>query len=184
MERNLICPCGLTCCDCLFYKKEIYETAYTLKKLIEENQLDKFLMGNSSEKSLERLGEHIDLKESSTNNGLANQFAVFKHMPEFMEVLDGIVNLQCKTTCQEAGGCSISGDTHECNALKCIKSKGYDGCWQCNDFKKCDKLNFLKRGYGYVIEENLTNIKEKGFDAVKSHGNKYYAWQRRDDNKG
>ena len=25
MDKKLVCPCGLTCCDCLFYKKEIYD---------------------------------------------------------------------------------------------------------------------------------------------------------------
>lgn len=43
MDKKLVCPCGLTCCDCLFYKTEIYETAKKLRKLIIEHELDKFL---------------------------------------------------------------------------------------------------------------------------------------------
>jgi biotin operon repressor len=179
MEKNLVCPCGLTCCDCLFYKKEIYETAYKLKELITGHELNKFLIGNSSEASWEHLAEHMDLSNNQIWDRIGSHFDVFKHMPEFMDVLDGIIELQCKTTCQESGGCSIGGNTHECKALKCIKSKGYEGCWQCNDFESCDKLKFLKHGYGYVIEDNLRTIKEKGIDAVKSRGNKYYAWQRK-----
>lgn len=100
-------------------------------------------------------------------------------MPEFLDVLDGLIKLQCKTTCQEVGGCSIGGTTHECDALKCIKSKGFDGCWDCSEYEGCEKLNFLKRGYGETIEGNLKIIKEEGFDEVKPRGNKYYTWQRK-----
>ncbi len=78
----------------------------------------------------------------------------------------------------------MGGHTHSCDALKCIKSKGNDGCWQCGEYQNCDKLVLLKRNYGYVIEENLTTIKEKGMEAVKSRGNKYYAWQRKKDDDG
>lgn len=181
MEKSLVCPCGLTCCDCLFYKKEIYETAHKLKELIVENELDRFLIGNSSEKAWKLLGAHMDLDENQIWDRIGSQFDVFKQMPVFMNVLNGIIKLQCNTTCQESSGCSIGGNTHECKALKCIKSKGYNGCWECKDFENCDKLIFLKHGYGNVIEENLTTIKEKGTDAVKSRGNKYYAFQRKKD---
>jgi len=94
-----------------------------------------------------------------------------------MEVLDSIIAIQCKTTCQEVGGCSIGGYTHECSALKCLKSKGYKGCWECTEFENCGKLTLLRHNYGYVVEENLHTIKEKGLEAVKSQGNKYYQWQ-------
>ncbi len=100
-------------------------------------------------------------------------------MPDFLEVLDEIGKIRCKKTCQEAGGCSMGGVTRECLALKCIKSKGYDGCWDCSEIKNCDKLNFLKRSYGETIEGNLDIIKEKGINAVRPRGNKYYAWQRK-----
>lgn len=181
MDKKLVCPCGLTCCDCLFYKSEIYETAYKLKELIKEHELDKFLTILS--KNWRAMEDLLELSEDQLSEGIGKQFEVFKQIQEFMNVLDGIVKLQCKTTCREMGGCSFGGNTHECKALKCIKSKKYDGCWQCSEFENCDKLKFLKNGYGYVIEDNLKTIKEKGFEAVKSRGNKYYAWQRKNDGK-
>ena len=100
-------------------------------------------------------------------------------MPDFLDVLDGLIALQCKKTCQEAGGCSMGGVTHECETLECIKSKGYNGCWDCAECENCEKLNFLKRGYGETIEGNLKIIKEEGMEAVKLRGNKYYAWKRK-----
>ena len=32
MEKKFVCPGGLACCDCLFYKPEIYDTAKKLKR--------------------------------------------------------------------------------------------------------------------------------------------------------
>jgi hypothetical protein len=116
---------------------------------------------------------------SQEGSEFAQYFDSFKKMPDFLNVLDGIIKLQCKTTCQESGGCSLGGATHECEALKCIKSKKYEGCWDCTKAGSCEKLTFLKRNYGETIEGNLRIIKDEGFDAVKSRGNQYYAWQRK-----
>jgi hypothetical protein len=179
MEKKLVCPCGLTCCDCLYYKSEIYEAANKLKELIREHELDTFLTRCSNKKTWMMIGEHLGLSENQMWDGIGKQFDVFKQIPEFMHVLDGIIKLQCKTTCQEAGGCSVGGNKHECKALKCIKSRGYDGCWHCSELEDCDKLKFLKNSYGYVIEDNLKTIKDKGVEAVKSRGDKYYEWQRK-----
>lgn len=180
MDKKLVCPCGLTCCDCLFYKSEIYDTAQKLKDLIKEHELDRFLAIVSNKKSLELMGEHLGLSENQIRDEIGKNFNAFKQMPEFLNILDSIIKLQCKSTCKESGGCSIVGRTHECKALKCIKSKNYEGCWQCGEFEDCNNLKFLKGAYGYVIDENLKTIRDKGVGAVMSHGNKYYAWQRQE----
>ena len=112
-------------------------------------------------------------------NNIEKQFKQFEKISNFLEVLDGIINLQCKNTCQETGGCSIGGVTHECEALRCINKNGFDGCWQCEKMEICEKLSFLRNNYGKTINENLKIIKNHGLDAVKSRGNEYYAWQRR-----
>lgn len=181
MNSKFVCPCGLTCCDCLFYKKEIYETAQKLQKLIEQHELDKFLTMCSNKRNWEAIGGHLGLNEDQIWDGIGKHYDSFKLIPEFMNVLGSIIKLQCKTTCKETGGCSVGGSTHECVALKCIKSKEYDGCWQCSEFENCDKLKFLKNNYGYVINDNLRIVKENGIEAVKSRGNKYYSWQRKKD---
>lgn len=43
MESKYIAPCGMTCCDCAFYKADIYEAARNFKEVIEKHQYDKFL---------------------------------------------------------------------------------------------------------------------------------------------
>jgi hypothetical protein len=175
MDRKFICPCGLTCCDCLFYRSEIYETARKLREVIQISQLDTFLNLIVQNKGWNSIAKYLGQEGSE----FARHFDSFKKMPEFLSVLDGIIKLQCTTTCQESGGCSLGGATHECEALKCIKSKKYEGCWDCMKAGSCEKLTFLKRNYGETIEGNLRIIKDEGMEAVKSRGNKYYAWQRK-----
>ena len=179
MDKKFVCPCGLTCCDCMFFKKEIYETAQKLRELIKINDLDFFLNMCSKRNNWEAIAKEKKLSGEKAWEKIGQCFDRFKDMSMFMDVLDGIIKLQCKTTCKEAGGCSIAGITNECDALKCVKSKGYNGCWECGEYINCNKLTFVKNNYGYVIEENLKTAKEKGIDAVESHGNKYYEWQRK-----
>jgi hypothetical protein len=179
MDEKLVCPCGLTCCDCLFYKSEIYEAAQKLRDLIKINDLDVFFNNFSNRKNWELIAIEMHLSDDQAWEKVGQYFDRFKEMTTFMNILDGIINVQCKATCQEKGGCSAGGSTHQCNTVRCVKSKGYNGCWQCDEFENCDKLKFLKNRYGFIIEENLRTAKEKGVEAVKSHGNRYYAWQRR-----
>jgi hypothetical protein len=61
LEKKLVCPCGLTCCDCLFYKNEIYFAARTLQGLIYEHKLDRFLSGCSHDSSRKALEEHLNI---------------------------------------------------------------------------------------------------------------------------
>ncbi len=178
MEDKMVCPCGLTCCDCLFFKSEIYEAARKFKEILEKYQFDKFLKILSNNSASEAMRKHLDLDEVEMWNKVGKHFEVFKNMPEFIKTLEGIISLQCKSTCKEASGCSLAGETHKCVALKCVQEKGFSGCWECEDTKECEKLSFLKQSYGYVIEENLEIVKNNGSNAVESRTNKYYSWQR------
>lgn len=73
----------------------------------------------------------------------------------------------------------MGGITKECEAVKCVKQKAYNGCWECPDHENCNKLMFQKRSYGETIEGNFKIIKEKGIESVQSRGNKYYKWQKK-----
>lgn len=174
MDKKYICPCGLICTDCLFYKPEIYETAKELKGTIKNSQLDIFLGLVTKNEGWKTIADHLNEKGTE----IGKYFESFKNFPIFMNVLDGLIRLQCKATCRETGGCSMGGTLHKCEAVKCVRSKGYEGCWECSESENCKKLNFVKHGYGETINKTFKTIKEKGFDAVKSHGNKYYAWQK------
>ncbi len=175
MEKKYICPCGLICTDCLFYKPEIYENAARLRDAIKESQLDIFLGAMSKNKGWSVIADHLHAEDSEFDK----HFEFLKNLPEFMNVLDGLIRLQCKVTCRETGGCSIGGTGHSCEAVKCVQAKGYEGCWDCPEHADCQKLAFVKQAYGKTIQENFTTIQERGFAAVTSHGNQYYAWQRK-----
>lgn len=175
MDKKYVCPCGLTCCDCMFYKNEIYETADKLKKLIKDSQLDIFLTILSKNEVNKSMADHLNADEKK----FEEYFEPFKKLPDFFNVLESLIKIQCKKTCNESGGCSIGGITHQCEAVKCVKQKGYEGCWECFDYENCNKLVFQKMSYGETITGNFKIIKENGIESVKSRGNNYYEWQKR-----
>src|SRR4030042_6899507 len=174
MDKKYVSPCGLTCYDCMFYKKEIYDTAAKLKKLLKDSQMDIFLTILSKNEVHKSMANHLNADE----NKFGEYFEPFKKLPDFLNVLESLIKIQCKKTCMESGGCSLGGITHECDAVKCIKQKGFKGCWECSDYESCNKLNFHKRSYGETITGNFKIIKEKGIESVESRGNYYYEWQR------
>lgn len=183
MEEKFVCPCGLTCRDCMFFQQEVFDAAAVLKDLIKKHDLDTFLTLCSKKQSIQAMGAHLGLDEERSTGEFAAQFEIFESMPEFMRILDAVIQLRCRQTCREAGGCSEGGKTRVCIALQCVQSKGLDGCWACGSYKSCDKLSFLKNSYGHVIDENLQLIHEKGPAAVQSRGDEYYAWQRKKKSK-
>ena len=174
MEEKYVCACGLTCCDCMFYKSDIYDTARKLKGLINDSQINTFFSIMSKPEVNSSVADHLN----EDNEKFKQYFQVFSKMSDFIEVLDGLINIQCKTTCQESGGCSMCGTTKECLTIKCVKEKRLDGCWECNENESCSKLTFQRRSYGKTIDENFKIINEKGINEVPSRGDDYYEWQR------
>jgi hypothetical protein len=165
MDRELLCACGQACSDCIWYQKDLYETAIKFRDLIKKYEMDIFF-------------KHLN--EDPDWSILKDKFSKFKDIGWFMEFLDNIINTQCSKTCQMTGGCSFFGTFQgECGIVECAKSKGYSGCWQCGDFEKCDKLTFVNTVYGGSTHENLRAARDKGVKAVKAHGNKYYGFQKK-----
>lgn len=175
MNTNDICACGLNCSDCMFAKKDIYETARKLKDLIDESKLNIFLSIMSRNEVNTSIAQHLNTDQEK----FSSYFQMFQKMPDFLEVLDGLINIECKYTCQESGGCSMCGTTKECITIKCVKEKKLDGCWECPEHKNCSKLTFQRMSYGKTIDENLKIIAEQGKEAVPSRDGNYYEWQRK-----
>lgn len=175
MDKKFICPCGLVCTDCLFYKPEIYESAQKLRNTITDSQLDVFLTSISETDSWKSIANHLNGEQSD----FKKYFEVFRNFQDFMNILEGLTKLQCKSTCRETGGCSMGGKLHKCEAVKCIQSKGYEGCWECQDYNQCKKLNFVKKVYGDTINETFSIMRADGSQALKAYGNNYYKWQQK-----
>ncbi len=67
-----------------------------------------------------------------------------------------MVKLRCRNVCRNGGGNPF------CAIRKCCERKEYDGCWECEDYKDCKKMDFLKENHGDAHIKNLLKIKGKG----------------------
>jgi len=68
----------------------------------------------------------------------------------FYSELDSLISLHCNKFCKEGGG------SPNCKIRICCIKKGYNGCWECNNFKSCDKLSNQ-----FIENIKLMNSKKK-----------------------
>ena len=134
MDSNDVAYCGLYCAECPNYTGIIADSARDLRKELRKYRFDK---------TAEFLSTLSFFKE-------------FKKYSECYEVLGAMVKLRCNKTCQNGGGNPF------CKIRKCCEKKKIDGCWDCIDFEKCDKLKFLEANHGKAHIKNLRIIKNKG----------------------
>jgi hypothetical protein len=60
MEDRYVCPCGLTCCDCLFYNREFFDAARMMKKLIDQYRFDAFFGMMSKPEASAHIAAHLN----------------------------------------------------------------------------------------------------------------------------
>ena len=94
-------------------------------------------------------------------------FKEFQHYKKCYEVLGGMVKLRCKSACRGGGGNPF------CGIRKCCQKKEITGCWQCDEFETCEKLDFLKPIHGDAHLKNLRKIRRMGIDSFLE-GKRYY----------
>jgi len=94
------------------------------------------------------------------------------HYEECCQVLDAIVKLECDTPCR-AGG---DGCLQPCEIKTCVQTKKLEGCWECDEFERCDKFEFFRLIHGDTTKENLRKIKEYGLSGWAEHREKFYRW--------
>ena len=70
---------------------------------------------------------------------------------EFKEEINKLVRLRCPKLCKDGGG------NPSCPIRKCCIKKNIAGCWGCDDFQICDKLN-------EQFVSNIHKIKKLGID--------------------
>jgi len=142
-EKDLIAYCGLYCGECINHKGEIADLARDLRKKLREAKFDR------------------------VSRGLSKYFKEFNKYQECYEVLGAMVRLRCKKTCKDGGGPPF------CKIRKCCQKKGYEGCWECEEFETCKKLEFLEPIHGDAHIKNLRKIKKQGIDKFLE-GKKYW----------
>jgi hypothetical protein len=147
-EINLTAYCGLYCGDCIRYKSKVSLIA---KELLDE--LDD-----------KHYAEYAKIKQ------LQNQY--FEHYESMIKTLTAITSIYCEIPCRKgSGGCNGT-----CAIMGCVKTKSINGCWECEEFEQCNKLEFLKPFHGETPKRNLRKIKELGLESWSKQRDKCYPW--------
>ena len=133
-KESLVAYCGLCCLDCHGFTGKIPDLARDLRKELRAYKYDKFA------------------------HALSNQSfgKAFKGYNTCYEVLGAMVKFRCKKGCKNGGGPPF------CKIRACCQKKGFNGCWECNEFETCNKLDFLKTVHNDAHIKNLKTIKKKG----------------------
>jgi hypothetical protein len=135
--KDLIAYCGLYCGDCYSYKGKIADLARDLRKELRQEKFD----------------------ERAETMSKTSFFAAFKNYPQCYELLGEMVKFRCKRSCRGGGG------PPGCKMRDCCRKKGINGCWQCNEFETCKKLDFLKPFHEDAHIKNLKILKKTGVDS-------------------
>jgi hypothetical protein len=133
-EENLVGYCGLYCGDCHGLNGRIPDLARDLREELRKSRYDKFAGF---------------LSQSSFGKD-------FKNYDECYKVLGAMVKFRCRKGCRNGGG------NPACKIRKCSQDKGFEGCWTCREFEKCEKLDFLVPVHGDAHKKNLRRIKKNG----------------------
>ncbi len=133
-DSNLIAYCGLYCGDCFGHKGEIADLARDLRKNLRQAKFDRVAQG------------------------LSTYFKEFNSYQQCYEVLGALVRLRCKAACHNGGGPPF------CKIRLCCQKKNIPGCWECQEFETCDKLDFLEPTHGDAPRRNLKKLATQGTD--------------------
>ena len=147
-DENLLAYCGLFCGDCIRYGSKAFDLA---NELYLELGLIKF-------------NEYAKIK--------SKEIKTLKFCSEMMNTLNAINKLKCDIPCRLGG----DGCLNKCEIVKCVNSKSYNGCWECQNFEKCEKFEFLKPFHGNGPQKNCESILKYGFDNWTNHRTKFYPW--------
>ena len=142
-DKDLIAYCGLYCGDCPNRKGEIADMARDLRKKLRETKFDRIA------------------------RELSGFMKEFRNYDTCYAVLGDMVKLRCRKTCKEGGGPPF------CKMRKCCQKKGIEGCWECEEFETCTKLDFLNPVHGDAHIKNLRKLKKQGVDSFLT-GKRYW----------
>ncbi len=133
-EEALVTYCGLCCLDCHGYTQKIPDLAKDLRKELRRTHYDTFARTISS----------------------LPFGAAFKNYQECYDALGLMMKFRCTKGCRKGGG------PPSCRIRNCCQEKGYNGCWECEDYEHCSTLDFLKANHGDGHLKNLAFIRKSG----------------------
>jgi hypothetical protein len=133
-DINLIAFCGLYCGNCHGNTGRIPDLARDLRKELRDIHYDKFALFIS-------------------NYSFGKDF---KNYEECYKVLGLMVKFRCRKGCRNGGGSPF------CKIRQCVQKKNLDGCWKCEEFQTCTKLEFLEPVHGDAHIKNLKKLSKSG----------------------
>ncbi len=145
MTIENIAYCGLYCGECPNHTGVIADLARDLRKELRNYRF---------EKTAELLSHYPFFKE-------------YAKYDDCYSVLGAMVRMRCGKTCRSGGG------NPTCKIRNCAKKKKVNGCWECDEFETCVKLQFLCGNHGVAHLKNLRILKKKGPEEFEK-GEKYW----------
>jgi len=146
-EQEMIAYCGLYCGDCFGHTQKVADMARDLRKEFRQNRFDKL----------------------APNFAKVPFFKEFKDYDKCYKLLGLLVKLRCNRTCRGNGG------PPDCKIRNCARKKKIEGCWECDDFASCEKLEILELPHGVAHIKNLRKIKKLGTKAFVKEKKHWYA---------
>ena len=145
-EGKYTAYCGLYCLDCIPSNRKLFLTVKELEKLLTDLQFR----------------EYAEFKSGKTE--------IFKDYLKFLATLQEIGKLECPAPCREGGG------NPDCRVRKCVLSRGYEGCWECNNYQTCELLLPFKEVHPN-LKCHIELIKKNGLEKWAVKRRKHYSWQ-------
>lgn len=142
-DKDLIAYCGLYCGDCFMHKGRIADLARDLRKELRANKLDRFA------------------------RMISRYWKAYANYDTTYELLGMMVRLRCKRACRQGGG------PPQCKVRTCCARKNIPGCWECDEFERCRKLDFLKAVHKDAHIKNLRKLRKQGINKFLQ-GKKYW----------
>jgi hypothetical protein len=138
--------CGLHCTRCFGNTGAVADLARDLRKELRAYRYDLFA-------------------EVAAREGFGKVFADYD---KCYQVLGAMVKFRCRKGCRPGGGNPF------CNIRKCAKGRGHEGCWECDEFAECEKLEFLEGAHGGAHTRNLRRLRRDGVEEFVEKGGEWY----------
>ncbi len=148
--KDLVAWCGLYCGDCFGYQGRLADLARDLRKELRRARFD-------------RTAEFM---------ATIPLFKVFESYGQCYEVLGALVKLRCKKACRGGGG------PPRCRIRSCCQKNGFEGCWECAAFARCEKLTTLEPVHGDAHLKNLRKLKREGVEEFLAGKRHWYSKKR------
>jgi hypothetical protein len=139
--------CGLHCGDCVIRTGRLAALAQALRHQMRKPEFMK-------------LAEGLPEIKPEIFNGL-------REAERCLQVLDSMTHLDCERVCHSGGG------GQACAIRKCGQERGFDGCWECDDFEHCETLASIDPVHKGAHRKNIRMIRQKGIDGFLA-GHKYW----------